>query len=102
MSLFNIAKTCYYQLPDWLLKAGGIVYYMIPERVRYGNVFSGTLKKIQEVEYLAQADLDKLVDEHFVFTVRHAYEQVPFYREYYDTYGCLLYTSDAADERVRV
>lgn len=45
MSLFNIAKTCYYQLPDWLLKAGGIVYYMIPERVRYGNVFSGTLKK---------------------------------------------------------
>ena len=85
MSLFNIAKTCYYQLPDWLLKAGGIVYYMIPERVRYGNVFSGTLKKIQEVEYLAQADLDKLVDEHFVFTVRHAYEQVPFYREYYDT-----------------
>ena len=87
MSLFNIAKTCYYQLPDWLLKAGGIVYYMIPERVRYGNVFSGTLKKIQEVEYLAQADLDKLVDEHFVFTVRHAYEQVPFYREYYDTYG---------------
>jgi len=87
MSLINKVKEHYYKIPNWVLKIIGYLYYLIPEKIRYGSTFSNTTKILQDIEFQSKEQVESMIDEKFVKIVRYAYEHVPFYRRYYDEYG---------------
>lgn len=87
MSLINFVKDNYSRLPPWLLRFGGTAYYLLPRRLRYGKDFCDTTRLLQQTEFMSRDELDALVNERFLHTVRNAYENVPFYRRRFDEHG---------------
>lgn len=87
MNAINFIKDNYNKIPEWVLRAGGVVYYLIPQRYRYGKDFQKTMNLLKQSEKLSKKEIDKKVDDLFVSTVTHAYEHVPFYKSYYDKSG---------------
>jgi len=87
MSLINKVKNQYYRFPNWLLNLGASAYYKIPEKYRYGSVFTDTIEYIRKNEYSSKEEIEKLIDINFVNTVKHAYYHVPFYNKLYDEHG---------------
>lgn len=87
MTLINRVKAAYFQLPPWLLRCSSALFYAVPERLRYGKDFHDTSLLLKETEKLSRQELDELINQRFLLTVRNAYENVPFYRSRYDAYG---------------
>lgn len=87
MSIVNLIKSYYNYIPDWAIKAGASVYYCIPQKFRYGSTFNNTLEALKKNEFISKEEIDELVNKNFLNIVRHAYYNVPFYKEYYDQFG---------------
>lgn len=87
MGIINHIKNIYYNLPDWLLRAMAIVYYLIPCNMRYGKTFNKTLSKINEFESKSHEEISNYQDKKFLELLHQAYYHVPFYRKYYDDHG---------------
>lgn len=87
MALINRVKEYYFHLPEWMLKFGGAFYYVIPQKIRYGNDFYNTAKLLRNSEYLSKDEINKMVNERFLHTVQHAYDHVPYYHRRFDEYG---------------
>jgi phenylacetate-CoA ligase len=87
MTLINRVKEHYFSLPEWMLQLGGEVYYTLPQKIRYGNNFCRTSALLKKTEYLSKNEIDTLVNERFIHTVRHAYNHVPYYHHRFDEFG---------------
>lgn len=87
MSLFNIVKDHYYQLPSWMIQGMGTVYYCLPENLRYGTAFQSTQEILRKTQYLSKDKIDEMVNQLFVNTVQNAFAHVPFYQRLYREHG---------------
>lgn len=90
MSIVNRVKTLYRGIPPWLLKLGGKAFYALPDSIRYGRAFSETISILKEIEGYSKDELDALINERFLATIRHAYNNVPFYKQSFDEHGVSL------------
>ena len=87
MSVFNFINEHYNSIPEWVLRCGSRLYYLIPEKKRYGNDFYRTAQELKKVDKMSEDMIEKEINERFRKTVKHAYEHVPFYKKYYDEHG---------------
>lgn len=81
MSLFNTVHSHYSELPEWMIRAMGAVYYTLPRSKRYSRNYSVTEKELCKTEYMSQDEIENRINERFLHTVRNAFEHVPYYRK---------------------
>jgi len=87
MSLFNVVKDHYNQLPNWMIQLMGSAYYCIPESMRYGVAFRSAQEILWETENLPKGQMEELVNQRFLNTVQNAVAHVPFYQKLYREHG---------------
>ena len=76
MNLRNLAKS----LPYLLKESFKYVYSAIRSRTRYGKVFWDTYNFLQESQWWSREKLEEHQMEQLSKLLRHAYENVPYYR----------------------
>jgi len=84
MSLRELAKR---RLPYPAKQGLKYIYSAIPARFRYGKVFWDTYNFLQESQWWSRKKLEEYQMQQLSRLLRHAYENVPYYRRVFDERG---------------
>ncbi|GAH54989.1 unnamed protein product, partial [marine sediment metagenome] len=83
MNLKDFAKS----LPHPLKQGLKYVYGAVPPRFRYGRVFWDTYDFLQESQWWSREKLEEYQMQQLEKLLKHAYENVPYYRKVFDERG---------------
>jgi len=83
MNLRSIASSLPYPLKHGLR----YIYGTIPSRLRYGKVFWDTYNFLQESQWWSREKLQEYQMHQLEKLLKHAYENVPYYRKVFDEEG---------------
>lgn len=83
MSVKQLAK----KLPNTIQQPLKYIYSVIPRRLRYGKVFWETYNFLQESQWWSREKLEEYQIQQLSRLLRHAYENVPYYRRAFDERG---------------
>jgi len=83
MSIKNLAKRLPYPIKQNLK----YIYRVIPLSIRYGKVFWDTYKFLQESQWWDREKLEEYQMQQLENLLKHAYENVPYYRKVFDKRG---------------
>ncbi|WPP51592.1 phenylacetate--CoA ligase family protein [Catalinimonas niigatensis] len=64
-----------------------ILKQFLEKQLRYSPFFYKRLKEVQKLEKLSHAEVDKLQEKKFLFSLNKAYNQSPFYASFYKENG---------------
>jgi phenylacetate-CoA ligase len=81
MSESVLVEQIYPRLPVFLQNAACWYYGKKEARVRFGRVFDQRLRELTESEKFSAGEIEAYQNEKLHSLVRHAYENVPYYRE---------------------
>ncbi len=73
--------------PPWIKKPIKYVYGLIPYEKRLGRVFWGTYNFLQESQWWSKEQLVEYQIRQLEKLLKHAYENVPYYRKVFDERG---------------
>lgn len=74
-------------LPFYFKQSLRYIYSAIPERKRYGKAFWDTCKLLQESQWWSKEELKDYQMQQLNRLLKHAYENVPYYRKLFDERG---------------
>ena len=77
----------YQKLPKSIQYAAKYAYGTIPISIRYGKVFRDTYAFLQESQWWSKEQLEEYQLEQLSKLLKHAYENVPYYRRVFDERG---------------
>ena len=77
----------YRKLPKSIQYVVRYAYATIPLSIRYGKVFRDTYAFLQESQWWSREQLQEYQLEQLSKLLRHAYENVPYYRRIFDERG---------------
>lgn len=83
MSVRKLVK----KLPHPIKQGLKYIYGSIPPRFRYGNVFWDTYNFLQESQWWSREKLEEYQMQQLEKLLKHAYENVPYYRRVFDERG---------------
>lgn len=83
MTLRDMVK----RLPYPIQQSIRYVYSLIPPRIRYGRVFWETYNFLQESQWWSKERLEDYQMQQLNKLLKHAYENVPYYRRVFDERG---------------
>jgi len=75
------------RLPYPIRQGTKYVYGTLPPRIRYGRVFWETYNFLQESQWWSKEKLEEYQMQQLSKLLRHAYENVPYYRKIFDERG---------------
>jgi len=75
------------KLPYPIKQGCKYIYGIIPPRFRYGKVFWDTYSFLQESQWWSREKLEEYQMEQLEKLLKHAYENVPYYRRVFDERG---------------
>src|SRR5262245_25371536 len=81
MSETALIERVYPRLPVFLQSASCSYYGRKESRARFGPLFDRHLRELMESEKWSAAEIEAFQDEQVRRLIRHAYDNVPFYRE---------------------
>jgi len=84
MNLKNFAEE---HLPYPIKQGLKYIYGAIPPRIRYGKVFWDTYNFLQESQWWSREKLEEYQMQQLEKLLKHAYENVPYYRRVFDERG---------------
>ena len=73
--------------PPWIKKPIKYVYGLIPYEKRLGRVFWDTYNFLQESQWWSKEQLEEYQIRQLEKLLKHAYENVPYYRKVFDERG---------------
>jgi phenylacetate-CoA ligase len=74
-------------LPYPVKQGAKYIYGAIPPRFRYGKAFWDTYNFLQESQWWSREQLEKYQMQQLEKLLKHAYENVPYYRRVFDERG---------------
>lgn len=74
-------KKKYASIPNGIINAFGFLFYLVPARIRYGQVFNETWDMLEKNETLTESEKDDLIDSLFIKTIQNAINNVPYYKD---------------------
>jgi len=74
-------------LPHPIKQGLKYIYGAIPSRIRYGKVFWDTYNFLQESQWWSREKLEEYQMQQLEKLLKHAYENVPYYRRVFDERG---------------
>jgi len=89
-TLINKIKKVYTDIPLWVTNIAAPIFYLIPQKIRYGKIFDSQINLLKNQEYLDKNKVDFQVNKSFIELINHAYENVPYYRKVFDENGIKL------------
>lgn len=90
MSLVNKVLKSYTRIPLWLTNLLAPIYYLIPEKYRYGAVYRSETAELQRINALSAAEASAERDAALKKLVNYAYIHVPYYHRIFDENGLRL------------
>lgn len=85
--LIGLVKKYYKKIPLPLLNLAAPLFYLIPAKFRYGQVFTETWNALEQEELLTEAEQAELVNRRFREIIAHCFRNVPYYREEFARLG---------------
>ena len=82
-----MVEKVYSKLPKSIQYAAKYAYGTIPISIRYGKVFRDTYAFLQESQWWSKEQLEEYQLEQLSKLLKHAYENVPYYRRVFDERG---------------
>lgn len=83
----SFSERIYYRMPVLVQNAIFSGHGWNLSRKRYGRFFCERLAMLKEMEWWSSERIEEYQDENAAKIVRHAYETVPFYRNWYEKNG---------------
>lgn len=80
-------KNMYRVSPWWLKRTAGWVYSKFPMDIRYGKVYQEYEEFLRDSQWWTQTELEEWQLEQLNKLLKHAYENVPYYKHIYDERG---------------
>lgn len=80
----TFAEKIYYKLPYPLQNIAVSIYGLKLKRERYGKQFFKNLQSLKKSEWKSQEQIKKYQNQNIVKLIHHAYNTVPFYKDWYD------------------
>ena len=74
----------YNKIPIELLNVIGPLFYILPESVRYGDIYLKEKNEIERIEKLTNQEIDEEVNRRIHEMVNYAYNHVRYYHELFD------------------
>lgn len=94
----TLSEKIYYKLPIFLQNSIFTIYGWNLSRKRYNRFFYEHLERLKRMEWWSSDKIKAHQDKNVIRIVGHAYDTVPFYRNWYDEsridIGCIKSTSD--------
>lgn len=87
MSYKHLVTNLYRNYPKCVQVVAKRVYCKIPALIRYGKVFRDTYSFLQKSQWWSKDQLEEYQLEKLSMLLKHAYENVPYYRKCFDERG---------------
>jgi len=84
--LYHLLKY-YNESPQWVKSICGRFYRMLPLSVRYGRVYLKYAELLEESQWWSKKKLEEYQWRKLEALLRHAYENVPYYKRVFDERG---------------
>ena len=87
MNYKRLVKNLYRNCPKSVQVIAKRTYDKIPILIRYGKVFRDTYSFLQKSQWWSRSELEEYQLEKLSMLLKHAYENVPYYRKCFDERG---------------
>ncbi len=83
----SISERIYYKLPLFMQNSIFSIYCLSESKKRYNYFFYSRFQELKDSEWWSKKEIENYKNINFAKIVKHAYETVPFYKDFYDKHG---------------
>ena len=77
----------YYASPHWVKEISGRIYNLVPISIRYGRIYTEYVELLEQSQWWSRQEIEQYQWRQLESLLKHAYQNVPFYRRIFDERG---------------
>ena len=77
----------YYASPHWVKEISGRIYSLVPISIRYGRIYTEYMELLEQSQWWSRQEIEQYQWRQLEALLKHAYQNVPFYRRIFDERG---------------